>query len=460
MVLAGAAGAGVRVWQLAGRDPLIWTDTADFHASSAAPWTSLELWAGARAAGAPALLKLVGGDDGGYVLWQAVVAVVCWAVLATSVFTVTGRRLRWPAALAVLAFSVTAPVTMWERSVLSESLALSLLALVVAASLQLACRPSWPRAVGLLGALALWSITRDSNAVVAAAGGTAVVLYVAVSWVRARHGSGAGAPRRRDPLVALGVGSLVLAAAVGWAASHGDRHAFPMRNVYEVRVLPYPDRVQWFADHGMPQADQFTGPGARAPYREEGLPPVVYVADDDATLGEWLDWVESDGRAAFARYVATHPTYLVTEPLRSPERVFNNARGDRGFYAPLDQREVPLVDDVLALPTSVALVAAFVAGGWALGRRRWSPALAVGAVTVALAVPHGVVAWHSDGMETARHLVVPALQLHLGALLMVLGLGSPRTTQVGDDGVGPATPVDVYDAPARVPSSPWPTTPR
>ena len=37
-------------------------------------------------------------------------------------------------------------------------------------------------------------------------------------------------------------------------------------------------------------------------------------------------------------------------------------------------------------------------------------------------LPHGAVAWHSDGMETARHLVVPAIQLHLGVLLMILGL--------------------------------------
>lgn len=75
-------------------------------------------------------------------------------------------------------------------------------------------------------------------------------------------------------------------------------------------------------------------------------------------------------------------------------------------------------------------------------------------------------------METARHLVVPALQLHLGALLMVLGLVPAHTTRVGDGTVGPADPfggedddepamtVDVYGAPARVPSWPWPTRPR
>jgi hypothetical protein len=39
-----------------------------------------------------------------------------------------------------------------------------------------------------------------------------------------------------------------------------------------------------------------------------------------------------------------------------------------------------------------------------------------GVAAVALAVPHALVSWHSDGTETARHLVVPVLQLHLGAL--------------------------------------------
>jgi hypothetical protein len=33
---------------------------------------------------------------------------------------------------------------------------------------------------------------------------------------------------------------------------------------------------------------------------------------------------------------------------------------------------------------------------------------------------------HSDGMETARHLVVPVLQLHLGAPLMVIAVLGPH----------------------------------
>jgi hypothetical protein len=217
--------------------------------------------------------------------------------------------------------------------------------------------------------------------------------------------------------VAIGLGLLVLA-----GAGHGERHAFPTRNVFEVRVLPYPERVRWFADHGMPQAGEFLGEDRRRAYREPGLPPVVYVADDDPELGEWLDWIEDEGQAALARYALVHPAYVVGEPLRVPERAFNNALGDRDFYAALDQRRMPLVDGLLARRTIEVLLVAGAVGGWAIGRGRLTPALATGAVTALLAVPHGLVAWHSDGMETARHLVVPALQLHLGVLLMLVGL--------------------------------------
>jgi hypothetical protein len=203
--------------------------------------------------------------------------------------------------------------------------------------------------------------------------------------------------------------------------------------VFEARVLPYPDRVAWFADHGMPQAERFVGPDALAPVvGGGGLAPVTYVADDDPAMQEWLAWVARDGRGAFAAWMATHPAYLLAEPLRSPERTFNNALGDRSFYAPVDQRDVPLVTEVLIPNRSVVLAVVAAVAAWAAWRRRWgSPLLLVGAATVALALPHALVSWHSDGMETARHLMVPTLQLYLGALVMVLGvLGAQSRTQV------------------------------
>jgi hypothetical protein len=425
---SAVALAAVRTWQIAGRDDVWWSDSADFLASARTGLFSLERWAGPRTAAAPLLLSLARFEPRTYVLWQAGIAVACWAALAASVWAVMGEgRARWLGALAVVAFSCTVPVTMWERSVLSESLAASTLALTVAAALQLARGVNGRRVAAVLAASALWLLTRDSHASVVVVAALALGAGIVITDWRNRDRPEDDDAKARD----RAAGALVLLAcwlftlgAVAWvAASHGNRYVYPLRNVFEARVLPYPDRVAWFADHGMPQAGRFVGPDAPPPVvGAGGEAPVVYVADEDPSMRRWLAWVASDGQRAFAAWIATHPAYLVTEPLRNPERTFNNALGDRSYYAPLDQRELPLLTVLLVPSRWVALAAVAVAAAWATRRRRWgSPLLIVGAATVALAVPHALVSWHSDGMETARHLMVPSLQLYLGALLMVLG---------------------------------------
>jgi hypothetical protein len=430
---SAAALAAVRAWQIVGREPVWWNDSADFAASAHTGLFSVERWAGSRTVAAPLVMSLARFEPGAYVGWQAAIAVACWAALATSVWTVMGAgRARWVGPLAIVAFACTVPVTMWERSVLSESLAASALALTLAAVLQLARGVTAPRVVAVLAAAALWLITRDSHAAVVLIAAVAVGVGLGVDEWRGRGRTGGDDSRER----ARAVGGLILLACwlftfgcVAWvAASHGQRYVFPLRNVFEARVLPYPDRVAWFADHGMPQADRFTGPDAPEPtVPDGGDAPVVYVADDAPDLQEWRAWVAQHGRSALAVWMATHPAYVVTEPLRNPERTFNNAEGDRSFYAPADQRELPLVTDVLVPHRWVALAAVVVVAAWATRGRRWgSPLLLVGAGTVALALPHALVSWHTDGMETARHLMMPALQLYVGALLMVLGLVGAR----------------------------------
>jgi len=428
---ASVVGGLVRWWQVHGATTLKWNDTADFLTSSRAPWFSQALWVGPRTPFAPVILKLVGGDLRLFIAFQCVVAALCWAALVASVWTVVGGdRGRGLAAGLILAFSLTVPVVMWDQSALSESLAVSLLALAVAAGVQVAAQASRGAVINLLAVVALWLLVRDSPAAVALLGGVALLFLLAVRHVRARR-RGEPGPALRTPVTALAVGVLALGLAATAASGHAHRHVYPLRNLFEVRVLPYPDRVRWFADHGMPQAGEFLGDGSHQPVEEPGRAPVVFIADGDTTMRPWFAWLAQDGRATFLRWVATHPWYVVDEPFRTPERTFNNADGDRSFYAAVDQRRVPLVDRLLAQRTWVVGAVALLAAGYAIGRRRVTPALVAGVVTAALALPHGLLAWHLDGMETARHLVVPVLQFHLGVLLVVIGL-LPAAVRSGD----------------------------
>jgi hypothetical protein len=214
------------------------------------------------------------------------------------------------------------------------------------------------------------------------------------------------------------------------AANHGSRDDLPVEHVMAVRILPYPDRVQWFADHGMPAAAEIEALG----------PPIYPVPDGPPLIGvpegppfdEWHRWVGTKARSTFRFWMATHPDYVVTEPLREPERAYNNAEGDVSFYRSPDFRHVPLIG-ALSAPTVWALPIGLVAvAGLVWYDRLRSRLVLVGVLVGGTAVVHGLMAWHSDGMETGRHLVVPGMQLRLGLLLLVAELLGERTDDITD----------------------------
>jgi hypothetical protein len=444
--ITALVGVWVRAWQLHGHAAAGWNDTQDYFTSSKSPWFSLDLWAGPRTPAIPVLFKLTGGDGQNAVALQAVIGALCWAALATAVAAAlpAGWRRRTAAAL-VIGVSLTERTTMWDQSLLSESLALAFLALVVAAALHLGRRVTPGRAAALVGASLLWVAVRDAPAVALLAGAAALVVVVAAARPHPRH--------RAEVLAVTGAGLVIVAALTMAAAHRGERDQQPLEHVFAVRVLPYPDRVDWFGDHGMPMAEEIAALGP-ASYPVPTGPPVkgVPTVEDDPAFAPWHRWVGSSGQRTFLRWLATHPGYVLAEPQKNPERAYNNAEGDLDFYRPVDFRSVPLIG-VLSLgtawliPLGLLVVAVLI---WFA--KLWSPLVLVG-VTVALtSVPHGVMAWHSDGMETARHLVVPGMQMRLAVVLLVAALltersqGLPVTGAMGTVAENALAPIDEVDS--------------
>jgi hypothetical protein len=419
VALAGWCGFAWYVfWQGTTGVPIIWTDSTSYAAVAGHPLLSTGFWAGQRPPLVPLLLKLVNSSTG-FVAMQSVVAVAAWGLLAFTVGALLAPGWRRVVAVwAVLAFASSTPITLWNRSVLSESLSLSLVAALVAAVIWTARGVTWPRvaAVVLLG-LAL-AATRDAQVWTTGALG----LVVAVVALYRRFRAGRFSPR----LLGLAAGLIVAAGLTGWVTIHTGRTRQNAANVFFVRVFPFPSRVAWFAGHGMPDARQIDALAASARPPQPGAAKVVDPIPAYPAVGRWID---THGQTDYFLYALTHPAFVFTEPLQRPERSFNFANGDLTFYAAQGRVDSPLSSLLWPawwwlLPMSVVAIAA------SLYRRRWRERSWLAVVMLAaLGVFTMLVAWNGDGQEVTRHTIEGFAELRVCVLIAatvgVLGLAKP-----------------------------------
>ncbi|MCU1355241.1 MAG: hypothetical protein JWM89_659 [Acidimicrobiales bacterium] len=415
---AAAIGLVTRWWIRRGNAPLQWNDSFDYAASARSGLFSRERWMGLRPVLMPLVLRASDGHLRTFVTAQTAIAAVAWGLLAGAVAAAIGPGWRgWVAGACVVVVSLTWPVAMWDQQVLTESLALSSLALVAAAVVWAAQGLDRRRAAALVLAAFVALAVRDSHVVPVVLGALGLGAW---AWF--------ARPARRRLALITAAYLVALAFLVAGSAQWGHRDRLPLEHVYAVRILPYPERVAWFGSHGMPQADEFA---TLPPVQDPGHAAYTSLSPLP-TWGPWRAWLAEDGRSTLLEFAATHPSYLLGETQHRPERVFNNGTG-LTTYRPLRLREVPLVDPIGYPPVVLAFVATLPALVVASYRRVLrSPACIAGMILVATALPHALVAWHSDGMESARHLLIPSTQLRVGALLVVLaavlGRGPARAT--------------------------------
>ena len=390
-----------------GAQPLFWNDSADYVAAAKLSLLSPERLLGIRPVFMPLVLGVLDGNQQQLTIVHSVFSAISWGLLG-AVLTVSLRT--WPARAVAIGGVITIAsvwtVSMWDQQILTESLALSSLALVVSAALWFANSPSLLRSCFLAGSALLWLLNRDSHAIPIAAGALVVGITV---WV-------AKTTNRR--LIALTCAYLVaFAFVISASASTSNRNLQPLEHVFAVRVLPYPDRVQWFTDQGMPLGSELLAiPEATDPVKDlAGFTPVP----PEPKWEPWRDWLETHGQVTLFKYMATHPTYLWTETQQVPERVFNNGTGLTTYW-PLQQRSIPVIDELGTISTTATILiasAALVVIAYLDEHRRRSAIVAM--VVIATALPHGVAVWHLDGMESARHMLIASIQLRIGTMILV-----------------------------------------
>ena len=405
-------GLAVRVIGFMASPTLVYPDTSVYTTIiGAQPFTNPVWWAGTRPGVVPLAYRLVGDSVPAVIVLQLVLAIVCWSVLALVVFRLTRTAWLKPVAAGlVLAFSLAREIAEWDRVVLSESISVSLLALVVAAGLLYVHRPGGRRLAALLVLAALWVFTRDSNAYDVLL--LAPVLAAAAIVQR---------PRWRLHAVAA-AGCLAIFVASYASADAGQRWLFPFYNLMGLRFLKDPSTVQYFERHGMPMSPAVAARTGKAAGSDN------FAVYRDPDLQQLRDWVLADGQRTYVEFLATHPDAAIRTPGSQVVVLLSELDGIRAYaprawtpfagtkiaYLPsawlFPDRDAPglLLASALGFAAATAL-----AVGW---RRTWL----VPALLVATAVATAFVIYHADAGDIARHELMPAIQVRLGLWLFLL----------------------------------------
>ncbi len=367
----------------------------------------------------PLLYALLRRDLVAIVVVQALVGALCWGYLAYQALLVTRRPACYVAFVGVLVLSCTDYVTHWYSAILSDSLSLSLLALLLGSLASwLAHRGSLLRVVVVA---LLWAGTRDTNGYVLLVCGVVGLVLVLLSH------------RRPAELVAAGV-AIAGGVAVIASTDAGSLWQQPFFHVVTERVLVSPSMTAFFAAHGMPVT-----PALRhlaGPYD---------LASDNAlhhspALAGFRAWMGQAGGRTYLEYAALHPGWVLSGTFGAHQEL-NYRQLD--FYGgtpahpvvPAAVRGLLLTyrQTILLTLTGLAAVVLVVRRRALGGLRRavgwWGAVVLTGYLGL-------VLAWVGDSWEIGRHSVGPTVQVAVGlvfVLSLALGAVAPEIPDPPED---------------------------
>ena len=392
--------AGVRLWMFwparAGVGSSYWWDAGEYLRVAHVPLLSTQFFTEHKPFGYPLVLKLFGENQGAVVWMQLAVSVAAWLFLAGIVGRCArGRIASYGAAVSLLAFSCTWPVALWDATLLTESLSISLLAVLIGLAYLCVGKRTVTTVVSLVAAALFFSSLRDANGAIAAV----VVLLVAVATFTPRR------LRATAGLVA-GAAACVLLVTVTTSPS---RWEVLIADQIDKRVMLDPTALAYFRAHGMPAR-----PGLSAMlYQNTRTPTIGFDAAAslrrDPRLRYFLPWFMQHGRATYASYLLDNPAASIGVPTRRFPLILSDAA--LVSYRPPGFRTAPSFVEHLFYPSSgsrLILLELCLAALAALGLSRkiftrdW--ALPLGLMLSAL--PLAILVWDGEPSEVPRHALL------------------------------------------------------
>ncbi len=386
--------------------PLVWQDSLDYIRLSSAPLR--DLFTRSRPPLYPYLIRLL-GHGRRMLLAQGVFSAFSFDVLALAVFRRVGRGwFRYPVAAFIACMAVAQSISLWDYSILTESFTLSVNALALASWVGLRGSRLLVPALGL--ATFAGVLLRDSE----------VMLFGLLAVGLVLFGLYDKPERRLQWAAAVCVAAVSLGAL--YVAVGTKRTSVYLKDVFYVRIFPFPERVAWFSAHGMPDAQAIDALATATPARAGYAKVVIYHAADPA-FSSLNVWFRHSASREYLLYLATHPGYVLFEPFQQPTQSFNSVSSNVRGYAPRGQSYPRLIDEIVFPPGWLLVAGAAVAASLIIGddadERLLVQALALMAVSIVLTL----IVWHGEGQEIARHNLESDVTGRLAAAVALAALG-------------------------------------
>ncbi len=254
---------------------------------------------------------------------QGLLSVIGWVLLAV----VVARRLANPglqtlAGLLILAFGFSPSMTEWDFVMLSEPISLSLFVVLLAISIELAPRlisasegrDFWtsPLLLSWFMVLIIWVFARDTNAYLLPILSLGIIVLLFVQKFKGYT------ELPKTYVLVMGLFGFILIFLIhNFTFQKSDRWINPFFNNIIQNVLPYPDRVAFFENMGMP----FTN--AVWALRDSS---VNENKDQFFMIPELMSWTMSQGTGPYIQFLLAYPSWTLETLISGVEFSFSENR--------------------------------------------------------------------------------------------------------------------------------------
>lgn len=368
----------------------------------------------------PLLYAIVTGDTARVAL-HIMLGTAAWAFVSH----VVARTSRFPLTVTgiILLFGLSPQIVRFDLAILSESIGISLMVILVAASLQVLSQRSTLTLTTWVISLIAFSMTRPSQ-LIALFLITGATCLVVIRSRKSRH--------------IFFAGVLICISTWGVLQLRNNRSMSELNfyTVLQERVIENDQRFEWFTSEGMPlddtQRPQATYenpsnlPGELLDYLKL---PIGQLAPALMRVGDipLAEWVRESGWTTYARYVVAHPadTWSRLQRLSSP--TLNPQDRD---LLPLDSRTIFPRHIFLPWQLWVAIGSIGAIVHMRYGMRAYSQLFGA---TMFMGAPWYAITVLTSGIEHPRHVITTAVAIRLVSLLTVIGLFASRRVPTPTD---------------------------